>query len=54
MKNTKNTASPTRREAENILKEAETCNPGAWGDHSRNVAMRDVKKIRFLSQRKAG
>lgn len=39
MKNTENAAMPTRREAENILKEAEICNPGPWGDHSRNVAM---------------
>ena len=39
MKNTENTTMPTRREAENILKEAEICNPGPWGDHSRNVAM---------------
>lgn len=29
---------PTRKEAEELLKEAEACNPGPWGDHSRNVA----------------
>lgn len=29
---------PTREEAERILKEAEQCNPGAWGDHSRVTA----------------
>lgn len=30
---------PTREEAERILKEAEGCNPGPWGNHSRVVAM---------------
>lgn len=29
---------PTRKEAEEILKEAENCNPGPWGNHSRVVA----------------
>lgn len=29
---------PTREIAENLLREAEKCNPGAWGDHSRVVA----------------
>lgn len=29
---------PKREEAENILKEAEQCNPGPWGNHSRVVA----------------
>ena len=29
---------PTREEAERILKEAEQCNPGAWGEHSRVTA----------------
>ena len=29
---------PTREIAEKLLKEAEKCNPGAWGDHSRVVA----------------
>lgn len=29
---------PTREEAETILKEAEKCNPGAWGNHSRITA----------------
>ncbi len=28
---------PTRREAENLVREAESCNPGPWGDHSRVV-----------------
>lgn len=28
----------TREIAENLLKEAEKCNPGAWGNHSRVVA----------------
>ena len=30
---------PTREEAERILKEAESCNPGPWGNHSRVVAV---------------
>ena len=29
---------PTREEAERILVEAEECNPGPWGNHSRIVA----------------
>jgi len=29
---------PTREEAERLLKEAEGCNPGPWGDHSRTAA----------------
>lgn len=29
---------PARIKAEELLKEAEACNPGPWGDHSRNVA----------------
>lgn len=29
---------PTREEAEKILAEAESCNPGPWGDHSRIAA----------------
>ncbi len=35
---------PTREEAERILKEAEACNPGPWGNHSR-VAAHCAKKI---------
>ena len=30
---------PNRQEAHRLLAEAEICNPGPWGDHSRNVAM---------------
>ena len=30
---------PTREEAHHLLTEAEGCNPGPWGDHSRNVAL---------------
>ena len=30
---------PSREEAHRLLAEAETCNPGPWGDHSRNVAL---------------
>lgn len=30
---------PTRQEAETLLKEAEACNPGPWGNHSRVAAM---------------
>lgn len=29
---------PTREEAEKLLKEAEQCNPGPWGDHCRVAA----------------
>ncbi len=29
---------PTREEAERLLREAEACNPGPWGDHSRTAA----------------
>ncbi len=29
---------PSRKEAEGLLKEAEKCNPGPWGDHSRVTA----------------
>lgn len=29
---------PTRTEAEEILREAENCNPGPWGNHSRVAA----------------
>ena len=30
---------PTRQEAEMLVKEAEQCNPGPWGDHSRVAAV---------------
>ena len=29
---------PTREEAEHLVQEAELCNPGPWGDHSRTAA----------------
>ncbi len=29
---------PSREEAERLLKEAESCNPGPWGNHSRTAA----------------
>ena len=29
---------PSRKEAERMLKEAEGCNPGPWGNHSRTAA----------------
>lgn len=35
---------PDRAEAERLLREAEGCNPGPWGDHSR-VAARCAEKI---------
>ena len=38
---------PTREEAERILKEAELCNPGPWGNHSR-VAAECAEKIATL------
>ena len=37
-------AYPTIPEAERLLKEAEACNPGPWGDHSR-VAAQCAQKI---------
>ena len=30
---------PTREEAEELLRDGEACNPGAWGEHSRVTAM---------------
>ena len=30
---------PPRDEAEALVREAERCNPGPWGDHSRIAAM---------------
>lgn len=35
---------PTRTEAQRLLTEAESCNPGQWGDHSR-VAVHCAEKI---------
>ena len=35
---------PTREQAEELLREAETCNPGPWGNHSR-VAAHCAEKI---------
>ena len=29
---------PSRAQAEELLREAETCNPGPWGNHSRTAA----------------
>lgn len=29
---------PTKQQAEELLKEAESCNPGPWGNHSRTAA----------------
>lgn len=40
---------PSREEAEKILLEAEACNPGPWGDHSR-VAARCAEKIAALCE----
>lgn len=31
---------PTREQAEELLNEAEKCNPGLWGNHSRVAAGR--------------
>lgn len=39
---------PSRKEAEEILKEAENKNPGLWGAHSRNVAIWRRKNSRRL------
>lgn len=35
---------PDRREAERLLREAEVCNPGPWGNHSR-IAARCAERI---------
>lgn len=35
---------PTRNEAERLLREAESCNPGPWGNHSR-IAAHCARKI---------
>ena len=35
---------PNREAAERLLREAEGCNPGPWGDHSR-IADRCAEKI---------
>lgn len=35
---------PTREEAERLLKEAEKCNPGPWGNHCRVTAGYIAKK----------
>lgn len=35
---------PTREKAEELLREAEKCNPGPWGNHSR-VAARSAERI---------
>lgn len=40
---------PTRIEAEKILEEAEQCNPGSWGNHSR-VAAHCAEKIAELCE----
>ena len=32
------TGYPTREEAERLVREAEQCNPGPWGDHCRTAA----------------
>ena len=38
---------PDREEAEKILLEAENCNPGSWGNHSRITAL-CAEKIALL------
>ncbi len=40
---------PTRDEAEKLVREAEDCNPGPWGDHSR-VAAQCAEKIAALCE----
>lgn len=40
---------PTRIEAEKILEEAEQCNPGSWGNHSR-VAAHCAERIAELCE----
>ena len=38
---------PSKEEADNLLKEAEQCNPGPWADHCRTAAM-CAEKIALL------
>ncbi|MCH5261904.1 MAG: HD domain-containing protein [Lachnospiraceae bacterium] len=40
---------PTREEAEKLLLDAEQCNPGAWGNHSR-IAAECAEKIAALCE----
>ena len=40
---------PTREEAEKLLLEAEGCNPGPWGNHSR-IAAFCAEKIALACQ----
>lgn len=40
---------PTRTEAEKLLREAERCNPGPWGNHSR-IAAHCAEKIAGLCE----
>ncbi len=40
---------PTRTEAEKLLREAEQCNPGPWGNHSR-IAAHCAEKIAGLCE----
>ena len=40
---------PARTEAERLLREAERCNPGPWGNHSR-VAAHCAEKIAELCE----
>ena len=40
---------PSKEEAEKILLEAEGCNPGPWGNHSRVVA-ECARKIAMLCE----
>lgn len=47
---------PTRLEAERLLAEAEACNPGPWGDHSRitaHCAEKIATKCKGLDSEKA-
>lgn len=39
---------PDREEAKRILSEAEKCNPGPWGDHSR-VAAECAEKLLYYA-----
>ena len=41
---------PTREKAEELLRDAEKCNPGPWGNHSRVAAHCAIRPIGTLSQ----
>ena len=43
---------PTKEEAEKLLKDAESCNPGKWVDHSRTCAHCAEKIAQYSGMRR--